>query len=411
MNKFFKFSLIFLLVPGFALAGSNGSLSSKLGIGTIQDGNTPGMNSIGGAGTALLGSSFYNSMNPAQWVYSRNTHIISGFTYQGISQSATGGEAFSGNIGFNGFLFIIPVKTEWSFGLSLVPYSTSGYEINSTGTYQSITTQEQYSGSGGISQFNLGTGYRVTQDISIGGTFSFYFGNIQKTRSVTYSSTNLTTERVVSNKLNGVGISISGMALVAKDLFSADDRLMASVVLDLPASLSGTSDIQNFSDLVNDTLITSTATELSLPAGLRIGLGYQKNRQFSAALDLVYRRASAIEFQNLPNDPIGDVLTLRMGIAYLPDNNTGARYLERIQYKAGFFAGKNHVILAGKDQDETGVTAGFALPLPGVKSMLDLTGGVTWRGYLTDTSIKETQYSFGLGINLTELWFQKRLID
>lgn len=411
MNTFFKSFLILLLVPGFALAGSNGSLSSKLGIGTLQEGNTPGMNSMGGAGTALSGSSFFNSMNPAQWVNSRNTHIISGFTYLGNTQTAAGASAFSGNIGFNGFLFIIPVKTDWSFGLSLVPYSTSGYEINSKGSFQGITTQEQYSGSGGLSQFNFGTGYRVTPDISIGGTFSFYFGNIQTSRSVTYPSTNITTERVVSNKLSGVGISLSGMALLAKNSFSADDRLTASVILDLPSALTGTSDTQNFSDLISDTLKTSKSTELSLPVGLRIGLGYQKNRQFSAALDLIYRRTSAIEFQNLSNDPIGDILALRMGIAYLPDNNTGARYLERIQYKAGCFIGKNHVILAGKDQDETGVTAGFALPLPGVKSMLDLTGGITWRGYLKDTSIKETQYSFGLGINLTELWFQKRIID
>ncbi|MBN8704684.1 MAG: hypothetical protein J0L62_02330 [Bacteroidetes bacterium] len=411
MNNFIRLLFVLSFFSGTVFAGSNGSVTSKLGIGTLQSKTTPAMTGIGGSGSALSGSSYFNSMNPAQWVYSRNTHLISGFTYQGLTQSTSAASSFSGNIDFNGLLFIIPVKTDWSFGLSLSPYSITGYEINTTGNYDGETTQEQYVGSGGISQFGIGTGYRVTPDMSVGGTFSFYFGNIKKGRTVTYDATAQSTERVTSNKLSGIGLSFSGLSLIKNSLFTADDRLFASAILDLPFSLSGTSEVQNFSDQVDDTILTSSSTTLSLPVSFRLGLGYERNRQFSAALDFVFSKTSGMEYSNLTNDPTGDILTLMFGVAYLPDNNTGARYLERIQYKAGYFIGKNHIILAGKDQDETGFTAGLGLPLPGVKSVLDLSGGVTWKGYLNDTSIKDTQYSFSLGINLTELWFQKRIID
>lgn len=407
MNNSLILFLVLSLFSGSVFAGSNGSVTSIFGIGTIQNKATPAMNGIGGSGSALSGSSYFNSMNPAQWVYSRNTHLISGFTYQGLTQSTSSTSSFSGNIDFNGLLFIIPVKTDWSFGISLSPYSITGYEINTTGDY----TQEQYVGSGGLSQFGIGTGYRVSPDMSVGGTFSFYFGNIKKGRTVTYNSTAQSIEKVTSNKLSGVGLSFTGLSLINKNLFTADDRLMASVILDLPFSLSGNSEIENFTDQIDDTILTKKSITLTLPVSLRLGLGYERNRQFSAALDLVYSRTSGLEYSNLQNDPAGDILTLMMGVAYLPDNNTGARYLERIQYKAGYFIGKNHIILSGKTQDETGFTAGLGLPLPGVKSILDLSGGVTWKGYLNDTSIKETQYSFSLGINLTELWFQKRIID
>ncbi|MCK6601494.1 MAG: hypothetical protein L6Q77_06685 [Bacteroidetes bacterium] len=411
MKRIFFLSILLFLARPIVFAGANGPITSSIGIGTLKTGAILGMNGIGGAGTALPSYSFFNGLNPAQWVYSRSTHLISGFDYTGNTQSYGGGSAFSGSAGFSGLIFIFPVKNDFNFGLSLLPYSLSNFEVNSTESFQGVSHEVRYYGTGGLSQAGLSGAWKVTSATSIGGTISYYFGNTTQNRSLVFSSTGVTTERIVSNKVKGAGVGLSVMTLAAENLFKENDRLFFSGMADIPFTLTGTRDIENFSDLVDDTLKTSESSTLKLGKAFRAGLGYQVGSRFFAAADLVYKTTSEIAYDNGPTGSHSDVLTLRTGLSYIPDNSAGAYYFERMNYRAGFFIGNSAVKVKGITQDEAGLTAGLGFPLPQMKTLLDLSGGVSWKGYLNDCPAKDTEFSLSVGINLNELWLQKRIID
>lgn len=408
INKHALFIIASLCVVSSVSA--SGPLSGKSGLGTINHPVLNNLSGLAGSGLAVRDPELFHPLNPSQWVFSRKTHIISSFNWEGFKQSGSAGEAFYSGFGYLGTMLVFPVKADWSVGFSLLPFSRSDYEINQLLDSPDGSVTSTYYGSGGLSVLRAGAGYRLSADWSVGASFDYYFGIISKNRTVAYS-TGINSYLSDSYKVYGYGLTLSATTFLRPDWIGEKELLTGAVSVQLPFGLNGTRTQYEYSDLIGDTTQTVTDVTGSLPFTLLAGLAYSYDDRLTIAGDLVFSTASSIDLPKNEANPSNDVLTLRTGLSYIPDNSPGARFTNRIRYKAGFSGGLSHVVFSGIQQDEWGLSSGVGLPLPGLGSVLDVGGDVIWRGYLAGTQYKDQVYRLNIGINLTELWFQKRLID
>lgn len=406
MKTLFIFACL-LLVPSLY---ASGPLSGKSGLGTLSHPVLNNLSGLAGAGLAVRDPELFHPLNPSQWVFSRKTHIISSFNWEGFSQSGTSGEAFYSGFGYQGTMLVFPVKADWSVGFSLLPYSRSDYEINQTLNAPDGSVINTYYGSGGLSALRAGAGYRLSATWSVGASADYYFGVISKNRTVAYSTG---TNSYLSDayKVYGYGITLSATTFLRPEWIGEKEQLTGAISIQIPFGLSGTRTQYEYSDLIGDTTQTVTDITGALPFTLLVGMAYSRDDRLTIAGDLVFSSSSSIDIPANEANPSKDVLTLRTGFSYIPDNSPGARFTNRIRYKAGFSGGLSHVVYSGIQQDEWGISSGFGLPLPGLGSVLDVGGDIIWRGYLAGTHYKDQVYRLNVGINLTELWFQKRMID
>ena len=85
------------------------------------------------------------------------------------------------NLGF-GF----PISDKIGVTTALLPYSSVGYNVSS----EVLTNDEIglinyiYSGSGGINRFLFGTGVQITNNISVGLNWNYFFGSIHKATDI-----------------------------------------------------------------------------------------------------------------------------------------------------------------------------------------------------------------------------------
>ena len=97
-----------------------------------------------------------------------------------------------------------------------------------------------------------------------------------------------------------------------------------------------------------------------------------------------------------------------LGMQYTP--NPRGNYLQRIQYRLGTFYNHDYLMIRGNNLREYGLTAGFGLPVPGFKSVVNI--GLEWKNRQCHpvALIKENYLNITVGINFNEMWFQKNKI-
>lgn len=403
-------ALIISTILSLPVLAGEGPAYSKLGIGFMPTNSTPSLNGMGGAGLALFGTGFLNNNNPTQWLSSSTTRIMSSFSYEGFSETGSAGKNFYSNINFQGFLFTFPIKEKMSIGLGISPYTQNSYGFITHNSISGTDYTTEYYGTGGLSKFSIGSALRLSDELIVGARLDYIFGTISKNREVNFneSTYSIYTE---SYELSGAAFSLSGHYLVNQNVWKTDDRLYISGTLDLPTSIKGSFIKSESSSLIADTTTSSLNTWLSLPFSMKIGIGYQQSEHLYAAVDFHYSHSSSVKFKDFSTDKFSDQFAIRAGLAYNPSNAIGAGYYQRMTYKAGLSFGQTNMIIKSVKQDEIGISGGVSLPLPSLTSSLDLAAEFQMRGFLYNTPYQDKIFKISVGINLSELWFQERIID
>jgi long-subunit fatty acid transport protein len=308
----------------------------------------------------------------------------------------------------------IPLGSKAAFGFGVVPFKSVGYEIGNV----TETNYSRFTGEGSINRAYFGLGYKITDNISIGGEFRYNFGEELNSSSVALSSVQFGTNE--SNETDFSGASYN-FGLHYQKMISDKYEIQASAVYSPESDLNAQNQ-RNLSTFIltsslSEQFVNSRPTEfdeqdLKLPSQLTLGVTIGQPRKWNVGLEYVHEGSSSIGSRSFA--PEGTVFTdassVRAGGFYIPNYNSIDSYWDRVVYRGGLRFEEQGLQLRGEDINEFGISFGLGLPIGRTAAFSNANIGFEYgqRGTTDAGLIKEDFFSISIGLSLNDIWFRKR---
>ncbi|PDH52587.1 MAG: hypothetical protein CNE98_04300 [Bacteroidetes bacterium MED-G17] len=398
---------------------------SAFGLGDNFNSSFISYQAMGSTGTALQLENNFTFQNPASYSSLKFTSLQMGAIadighYQNSNQSAKFSAAQ-----FSYFALGLPVweKNNGAIAFGASPASTIGYQMKVPDTADIISTTK-YLGDGGLSKLVLGGSFEPIKNLAIGVNFNYLFGNISKTRELSFPfQTN------IFGFTRSENINYSGWQTNLGVQYSIRQKNVQhcfGFTYNPKGTLSGKGQIltrnNKYSYQIGDaqTLDTISLKNLSsleekIPESLSIGyaIGDGEKWSFSADYSISFWEKISNEYKNEQGISAGFFLVpkLRPGL--------GTNYLQRVKYSFGVFKKQSFIFLNQKQIESYGINIGLGLPMVKrikryakedltIISRLHFSFSYNERGTTENNLIRENFFQFGLGANLGDKWFIKR---
>lgn len=390
---------------------------SKFGYGFLNDNASSAQRAMGGVGYAMNSGRQINAMNPASYAAIDSLTFLfdMGLNFNTIWSSENGVKSkdYSGGIDYITLQF--PVTKYMGVSAGLVPFSSVGYSFGDEIVHGSNSRE----GIGGINQLYVGVGANVYKNLSVGANISYLFGTIinDAYAYTDHGSTSLF-ERVM--QIRDWRVQFGAQYSID---FGRKNRGTIGVVYSPGKSLLGKTwgtyyDISAENAKPDTVGETRLKNKYSLASSLGVGLNWEWNKKLMVEVDYTYEPWKDAKSAPIVNENTGDVVfenaqfdnrwKVAAGVQYTP--KVRGNYLQRITYRIGGFYNHDYVLVNGNNLRDYGISAGFGLPAPKSKTVINL--GFEWRRREAHpaTLIKEDYFNITLGINFNEMWFWRNKI-
>lgn len=407
-GKLFVFTCFFIVLANKNFAQSETLTSSPYslyGLGVTNYGSTGKTNALGNSGIAMPSDGAINNLNPASYAtFLQNSFLYDigvNLKYEILNQNNYNKNEINGN--FSGLAFGFPLNKKSGIGITLTPYTNTGYSIESVttdieGTNSQFTTD--FTGSGGLNNLKLNYGYALNSRFRLGLSGWLLFGNINQTEMSTFYDTTIEIED--ENTYSGFRIGTGFQ-------YDMNKNLTLGGIVNLPTELntSQTSEV-----IFSDTTLDEQSDNLDnykLP--LEVGLG--------AYLKIKGRYFFNIDYKlNLwsstnQSDNVGEFVNQQFfgfGLEY-KSTVKSLNYFNRINYRLGFNYDDGNLSIDGQRIENYAISIGLGLPFKeSNRSALNFTYSYGSSGLINNGLIKENYHSIGLNISLEAIWFLKKKI-
>ena len=390
---------------------------TKFGYGFLNDNATSAQRAMGGVGYAMNSGRQINAMNPASYASIDSLTFLfdMGLNFNTIWSSENGVKSkdYSGGIDYITLQF--PVTKYMGVSAGLVPFSSVGYSFGDEIVHGSNSRE----GIGGINQLYVGVGANVYKNLSVGANISYLFGTIinDAYAYTDHGSTSLF-ERVM--QIRDWRVQFGAQYSID---FGRKNRGTIGVVYSPGKSLLGKTwgtyyDISAENAKPDTVGETRLKNKYSLASSLGVGLNWEWNKKLMVEVDYTYEPWKDAKSASIVNENTGDVVfenaqfdnrwKVAGGVQYTP--KVRGNYLQRITFRLGGFYTHDYVLVNGNNLRDYGISAGFGLPAPKSKTVINL--GFEWRRREAHpaTLIKEDYFNITLGINFNEMWFWRNKI-
>ena len=410
-------------------AGSAHTPYSIFGVGDMIPQGTAYHKSMGGVGVASRNRKVINPLNPAAVTARDSLAFMVDFSLLQYDKVYRQGDLKSGaNLtNFNDIIISFPIYHHSAMMIGAAPYSGLGYQFGSYETDPVLVGQvgnvaKASTGTGGLYQIFAAAGVTLWRRLSLGAEYLYYFGRMQKTSTVTYSTSGY----------NGVS---SGYNLVLRGHTARFGLQYEQPVGDLTVGLGATYTLGtrlkgsvtdykiSTGSLVSDTLRYSvndfSKDKVSLAGDLSVGASLRAGERWRAEVDYKWSdwsktgmdRVAGFANQSLSTFSATAAQSFRGGFEFTPNINDVRYYMRRISYKAGAYYNKEYFLLDGNQIHSAGVTLGFTLPISNqntrMNNGLSLAVDLGQRGRLKGNQVRERYIGFTIGLNAFDIWFQK----
>ncbi len=423
-----KFTLIVtLLVFGtsaaFAQSGdakaSSGSVYSKIGIGYPLSVSNTAAQSMG-----LLGVSFNDTFvgtiaNPAHWgntVYGLGVGEIGVDSY---SATGPGGTATNSNFSIGQFQLQLPIiRGELGVSGSFTPVTEARYRIfeqesiviGDNNQEETIDFNLENRGSGGLNRAELGLGWRINSNISVGYATSLYFLSIDDSYVAGFPQSPY---RNVNFTLETSGHSFGhrlGTFIRLPNIFKEDDQLGIGATINLPVELNAerkqTGIVDNGAvSLTND--LQNADGPIKLPLKVSGGVSYNPSNKLMIGLEGLYEGWSGYENDFKPSEDqmFVDRYKMGLGVQYFPYVTGSTKFLSNFKYRAGASYDTGHLDINGQQINTLKFAFGIGLRSPRSNSSIDLSFEYGIRGTQSSNLVQENIWGVRLTLNLAEIMF------
>ena len=417
---------LFCIVATAAMAQSGtNSPYTRYGFGQLSDQSFGNSKAMGGIAYGLRDGLHINAANPASYsaVDSLTFLFDAGMSLQNTNFKENGVKTNAKNSTVDYIAMQFRLWKRMGMTLGFLPYSMVGYNMSQTETvpnsedqYGNTTTRlMSYKGEGGLQQVFVGLGYKVFDNLSIGANFSYLYGEISHTSSLTFSNTNASSS-VLANKLEISDYKID-LGLQYTHKFGKKHTLNLGAVYSLGHDLnsSGYNIRETYlsgSNYPATQSIDTIKNAFSLPHTLGFGATYVYNKRLTVGLDYTLQKWGETKFFN-EEGKFQNRSKIALGAEYLP-NPIGRNYLKRIRYRAGAYYSDPYTKIDGKEgAREYGVSFGFGLPLEVFqgRSLLNISGQYVKVSPKVKGMLEENYLRVNIGLTFNDRWFMKWKVE
>ncbi len=418
---------VFLLMTTLAEAQNINSPYSRYGLGDIVPTQNLLNRGMGGIAAAYYDFNTVNFVNPASYGRLQATTFDVAVELDMRSLRAIDPprkfNAYNPTISYLQFGF--PIKSgKWGLNLGLRPITRISYKIGRQERLPDIdSVNTLFEGTGGSYLANLGTGFTLFNDLSIGVNAGYLFGS--KNFSSKRSFLNDSVFYYMSNhdtKSNYGGFSANGGIQYTLRFKNKNYLMRFGAYGNLKKTYNGTKDIVRETFQYNSSTgapvtIDSVYTEADIegdvitPSTLGAGVIFDKLGKFLVGVD--YTKSKWSEYRYFgESDLVQDSWQLQVGGQIFPSG--GKSYWSNVFYRAGFTIGKDYINVDG-ELPKWSASLGMGLPMRRVAytnqfSVINILLEYGQRGN-KENSIRENFFNIGLGLSLSDRWFLKRKFD
>ena len=416
--------VVVLLLSGWAAsAQTDGTFTgfspySVFGMGQLHQAGTAWNRSMGGVGIAARSNRYINITNPASMTARDSLSLMVDFGLDGRISLFTEGNKKALNTTFNidDFVISFPLWKHTAMMVGITPVSDVGYKISyaemdvDTG-YRTFTS----SGNGGIYQVFAAFAATLWNRLSLGAQANYRFGNINKKASIVYDDASF------RNMASGDSLQVNNFT--AKLGLQYEQPLSTRSFLTLGATYQFATGITGYSihyeelgdyyrTRKNDTL---GSNQIGMGDEIGVGLSYRYTDKLLIEVDYTrtdWSRSRLDAVKGFSN--VGDAVfrqsvgqSIRAGVAYTPNRNDIRYPMKRWTYRGGVYFDQSYYTVDGAHVNAIGITLGTTLPV--FRWYNGLTVGLDFgRRGLSTSQVKETYFGFNVGLNVFDIWFQKR---
>ncbi len=384
-----------------------GSAYTAFGIGDLQLQGFGAFSSMGKVGIGARSPWYANTINPAGInAFQAGTKSFDFGAYSGfLNQATNNSKETKGDGGLSHFNLLLKPNKKFGISLGMRQVSNVAYNLSR----ENVSTPDlglinvNYGGDGGLSQFDLGVGFEVIDNLNFGIRGSLMFGNIEKTESVFTNS-----EIRSFNILNREGYAKFLFDIGLQYDFKLKDSELTIGAVWNPGFEAFSRSAQVISNALGDTLTNFLDSDLTIPQKIGFGASWLKsnlmvNIDVSTELWDLYNANSDLDnFEN--------VLRLGIGAEYVIDPSSH-KYEEQIRWRVGFRGNNYYQSINGTNFGETALSLGMGLPAFRGASLINLGYEFHSRGTRNNELILETGHVFSVGLTFRELWFTKTKYD
>ncbi|MGD9928763.1 MAG: hypothetical protein AB7U05_01985 [Mangrovibacterium sp.] len=401
---------IFIFEPEIVHAqNSTSSPYSMYGLGELRSQTNARNAGLGNAGIALSSNSFLNALNPAsyQGIDSLNFILEMGVDGKYSNFKSQGKSANLSDANFSYLAMGWRINQWIAAGIGVNPFSSTGYEINTTALVDGIPAEYPLSiaGSGDISRAYASVSLVPVKNLALGVKTSYLFGSLNQTQyhNLAYIGSNAITNETTDYFHNfywEFGLQYTFQVKSNTFTLGAIYNPGQSLVTERENSTynSAGAIFENTTESKDDFII---------PEEFGVGLAFNNNKNLLYVLDAGLQKWSDYSYDlsgvRLKNNPY-----VRTGIEYTPTTNFLADFHKRVNYRLGFQYAKSYLDLRNNQLDETSISLGFGLPIRNQRSRVDVSFEAGQKGTTVNRLIKENFFRVRVGFSLRDLWFQHR---
>lgn len=408
---------------------AHGSFYSGFGFGIPADLNSPNTSGMGLTGVSTYLGYSANIANPAQWGLIGFTHGTLSAALNRYDASDNFADSRNSHFAIDNFQLVIPVlRNRLGVSASFSPMFRSDFRQRDQGTFNPIPDVPELGddidflvstiGSGGINRFEVGLGYSLFNNVSIGYGFSVNLLTINNDVISDFSDQQF---RVTQYNRSIDGNSIGhrfGIYAFKGRLFGSTDQLSFGATITLPSSIEAERTISSFRIVDGRRVLLQLEQDendrtgnIKLPLEFNTGLTYNFNYSTNIVAELLVQRWDNAEFSFNTNQQGYFKNRVRTGIGfqYHPYRSERQRgILSNLKYSVGTSYDNGHLSIQGQDIETVFLNAGIGLMSQRIASSIDLSFHYGIRGTHSSNLVKEDIWGFKLSLNLAEFMFVRQ---
>ena len=401
---------------------------SRFGTGEITHSGFAHNLALGNSGIALRSGSRINYFNPASFTSIDSMSFIFDFglnfsTHEYKTNDFT--KTFN-NYNIDHIAIAFPVTKWWKSSVGVIPYSAVGYNIKEQYLIPVVgITDYFHEGTGGISRFIIGNGFKLGEELSVGVNLSYLFGYQNYTQRVQFPNDPYSGITLTENNLKIKGMTYNfGLqyhkTILDKYFFTlggifdnkinlkGEDFNSISVFYPGTANTIGDSITVNpnysvVADTTNGKVTYPARTGIGLSLGIKDKLiitGEYSTQQWSKAMIMG------------KSDSLVNSSSMNFGVEYTPGNSGSIKkYFNRIHYRIGGYYINSNLRLRETQLKDYGITFGVGLPFRNTKTSFNLGFVLGQKGTLKNNLVKENYTLINFSMTFHDLWFIKTVID
>lgn len=425
MKKVVFISILFSLFGSVVFAQSeggkakNGSIYSKLGVGYPVDMANTAAQSMGLLGISYNETSVGSFANPAQWGNTVYGLGVGDIGIQSYNVSSTSANATNSKFSVNHFQLQLPIiRGKLGISGSFSPITDARFRTLEEGTQYIGEGAEQDTlnfgienrGGGGVNRAELGLGWKINSNISIGYAASVVFMSVDDRFTAAFFESSYRTANFTL-ETNGVGFGNRlGTSIQLPGLFQNNDQLGIGASVTLPVTLDAerqqTGTIAGSSITVTDEVANGKGT-VKMPMKVSGGISYSPSNLLMIGAEGFYQGWSNYQndFEPEEEELFKDRYKVGLGLQYFPYVTGSNKFLSSFKYRIGTSYDTGHIRIEGQNINTLKFSLGLGIRSPSSNSSVDLSFEYGIRGTTSTNLVKEQIWGMRLSLNLAEIMF------